>query len=70
MVRHRSARSIRTDFSSELRCEYRYQHVDEYVNLKYQTALTQEVLQGLEKCLPRGMLPTWAELEARAAQKR
>ena len=70
MVPHRLARRIRRDCWRELRCEYRYQHINQYVELKYRTPLTQEVLEGLKKCFPRGMLPTWAEIEARAARMR
>ena len=66
MVPHRLAHRIRRDFWRELRCEYRYPHIDQYVELKYRTPLTQEVLEGLKKCFPRGMLPTWAEIEAQA----
>ena len=53
----------------ELQCEYRFQHMREWADVKYATTMTQEVLQRLKKCFPRGMLPTWAEIEAFASKE-
>ena len=69
MVPASLARRIAREHRRELQCEYRFQNMREWADVKYATTMTQEVLQRLKKCFPRGMLPTWAEIEAFASKE-
>ncbi len=48
----------------------RSERMEQWKNLKYESALTEPTFEALRKWFPRGMLPSWRAIEEYAEQSR